>query len=156
MSRQGFLLYALLLSVVSTVAVALFSAWLAFSGHVLPWIVPLADGSGFAIRNAWILLPGVGLGSLLALGSHYLAVRTNNRRYYYAGWVVVVVVVAAVALLLYGGACGYCAKVVCTAGGVKSCGVKLQISVTFFQIYCECYQPSSWLPTVVLSALGRM
>lgn len=149
MSRKGLFIYTLLLMMGSTIAVALVSALLAMNGYVLPWIEPLADGSGYAIRNAWILLPGIALGALLAWLSHTLVRRTDNSIYYFSGWVLVVVVIAATALLLYGGACGFCAKKVCTAGGVRSCGVQLQLSITFFKIYCECFRPSSWMPDLL-------
>lgn len=145
MSNKGFVVYALLLSIASTVAVALVSAWLALNGYLLPWVTPLADGNGFAVHNAWILLPGFGVGVALAGMSHFLAVRRKNRGLYYVAWIVVVVVVAVTVLLLYGGACGYCAKVVCP-GHVKSCGIKLQLSINFFQIYCACYAPCCGLP----------
>lgn len=150
MSRKGLFIYTLLLMVGSTIAVALVSALLAMNGYVLPWMEPLASGSGYAIRNAWILLPGIALGALLAGLSHALARGTGNSIYYFSGWVLVVVVVAATALLLYGGACGFCAKKVCSAGGVKSCGVQLQVSITFFKIYCECFRPSGWMPELLV------
>lgn len=146
MSRKGLFIYTLLLMVGSTIAVALVSALSAMNGYVLPWMEPLAGGSGYAIRNAWILLPGMALGALLAGLSHALARRTGNSMYYFSGWILVVVVIAATALLLYGSACGFCAKQVCSAGGVKSCGVQLRLSATFFKIYCECFRPSSWMP----------
>ncbi len=149
MSRKAFLIYWLLLSLASTVVVALGSAWLALQGYLLPWITPLADGTGFALRGGWIVLPSLALGFVLAWGSDFLARRSGNRSYYFAAWILVVVVISVAALALYGGACGVCSKVVCTAGGVKSCEVKLQISITFFKIYCECYNPSGWMPSIL-------
>lgn len=146
MSRKGLFIYTLLLMMGSTIAVAVVSALLAMNGYVLPWIEPLADGSGYAIRNAWILLPGIALGALLAWLSHTLARRTGNSMYYFSGWILVGVVIAAAALLLYGGACGFCAKQVCSVGGVKSCGIQIRLSLTFFKFYCECFQPSGWMP----------
>ncbi len=141
MSRKGFLLYAAVLSLLSVVAVVLVSAWLALEGYVLPWVTRSAHG--IAIRNGWILLPGIAVGLAVAGLSHYLALRTHNRMYYYGGVILILVVVSALALLLYGGACGVCAKVVCP-GRVQSCGVKFQLSITFFKIYCECYM--GWQP----------
>ncbi len=152
MSRKAFLVYWLLLSLVSTIVVALGSARLALQGYVLAWITPLADGSGFALRGGWIVLPSLVLGFVLAWGSDFLARRSGNRSYYFAAWILVIVAISVAALALYGGACGVCAKVVCTAGGVKSCGATLQISITFFKIYCECYKPSGWLPSILTGA----
>lgn len=152
MSRKAFLIYWLLLSLASTVVVALGSAQLALQGYVLPWITPLADGSGFALRGGWIVLPSLALGFILAWGSDFLARRSGNRSYYFAAWILVVVVISAAALVLYGGACDACAKAICNSGSVKSCGVQLQISITFFKIYCECYKPSGWLPSILTGA----
>ncbi len=141
MSRKGFLLYAAVLSGLSVVAVALVSAWLAVEGYVLPWVTRSAHS--IAISNAWVLLPGIVVGLATAGLSHYLALRTHNRMYYYAGPIVIFVIVAVVILFLYGGACGFCARVVCP-GHVQSCGIKLKLSISFVKIYCTCY--NGWQP----------
>lgn len=114
---------------------------MALEGYTLPWVTRSAHG--VTISNLLILLPGIVVGLALAGLSHYLALHTRNRMYYYAGPIVIIVVVAVVVLLLYGGACGFCARVVCP-GHVQSCGIKLRLSLTFFQIYCKCYR--GWQP----------
>lgn len=159
LSKKGFALYALLLIALSTFAVALVSAWLALKGHLLPWITPLPGGGGYAIRNGWILLPGIISGFMIAGIAHRVAQRTQNRMVYWGGPIFVILVVTVTALVLYGGACGFCAKVVCP-GQVQACGVKLQLSITFFKIYCSCYNPNGWLPQwpnlIEILAMGKI
>jgi len=120
------------------VLVLFLSVYSALHGAVPPWIQQTPGG--YAIRNVWVLAVGAGLGILLTAISHYLAVKTRRTAYYYAAVWVVIVVVAVAALLMYGGACGFCKAVVCKPNLVQACGIRLKLSVTLFEIYCECYK----------------
>lgn len=115
--------------------------------------VDSAGAWGYAVRNGWVLVVGAALGILLTALSHYLAVKTGKRGYYYAAVWVVVVVVAAAALLMYGGACGFCKAVVCKPNPVQACGIRLKLSVTLFEIYCECYKAGALLAPLGLGSL---
>lgn len=112
------------------------SAYLAMKGASLPWTQALQSGYQVSIIPA-LIFGGI-IGILVAYGGKLLAQKRGNPAYYYIGPVAAIVIVSLTVLLLYGGACGYCKKVVCSPNPVKECGVNARLSWTFFEIKCVC------------------
>ncbi|WP_297073200.1 hypothetical protein [Thermococcus sp.] len=112
------------------------SAYLSMNGVSLPWVKHL-DG-GYQVNLVPALVFGGFVGLLVAHAGRLLSQRSGNPTYYYAGPLVAIVVISLTVLLLYGGACGYCKKVVCSPNPVKECGIDVRLSWTLFKIKCVC------------------
>lgn len=136
MKLRWLLLYGALVILLSMVAVTFFSVYLTMQGINIPWVK--AVPTGYAVNNTVTALIGLALGTLWTLVTHLLASRTGSHAFYYAGIPPIIIVVALTVLLLYGGACGVCRAVACSQ--VSSCGIRVQLSLTFFELYCNCAQ----------------
>ncbi len=144
MKKSWLSLYTIISILLTALLLAFVSAWLSLRGIDIPWVNHHAGS--IQIHNFAFVLPAIILGSVLSWGVHTLAQRTGNNGWYFYGWFLVVVGITVVTLLAYGGACGFCKAVTCAPYPVQDCGIQARFSLTFLQIYCKCYQPSSWLP----------
>jgi hypothetical protein len=136
--KAFFVLYVLIVVVLSSVMVLFLSVFAAMQGVDVPWIQE--EAGKYTIKNALVLIPGTIVGLPFVLLSHRLAVTTGRRGYYFlAIWPIIVVIPLAI-LKLYGGACGYCRAVVCTPNPVQSCGITARFSLTLFEVMCNCYR----------------
>jgi uncharacterized membrane protein len=133
-----FVLYVLIVVVLSSIMVLFLSVFAAMQGVDVPWIQE--EAGKYTIKNALVLIPGTIVGLLFVLLSHRLVVTTGRRGYYFlAIWPIIVVIPLAI-LMLYGEACGYCRAVVCTPNPVQSCGITARFSLTLFEVMCNCYR----------------
>ncbi|ASJ12202.1 hypothetical protein [Thermococcus thioreducens] len=112
------------------------SAYLSMKGIGLPWVKQLAEG--YQVNLIFALIIGGLLGALIAYAGDHLAQKRSNPAYYYLGPIGAIIVISLTVLLLYGGACGYCKKVVCSPNPVKECGINARLSWTLFEIKCVC------------------
>jgi hypothetical protein len=134
--KAFFVLYVLIVVVLSSVMVLFLSVFAAMQGVDVPWIQE--EAGKYTVNNALVLIPGTIVGLPFVLLSHRLAVTTGRRGYYFLAIWPIVVIVPLVVLLLYGGACGYCRAVVCTPNPVQSCGITARLSLTLFEVMCRC------------------
>ncbi|ASJ10291.1 hypothetical protein A3L12_02760 [Thermococcus sp. P6] len=128
--------YYALTGLLSFAAFSVVSAYLRMNGIGLPWTEVVSGG--YRVNGLVALLIGGTIGVVIAYAGESLARKRGNPAYYYAGPVVIIVVLAITVLLLYGGACGYCKKVVCSPNPVKECGTNVRLSWTLFEIRCVC------------------
>ena len=112
------------------------SAYLAMRGVELPWVRQLEGG--YQVNLLIALAFGGLIGVLIAYGGSYLAQKRGNPVLYLEPPLMAIIVVALTVLLLYGGACGYCKKVICSPNPVKECGINARLSWTLFEIKCVC------------------
>ncbi len=136
MKLRWLFLYGALMSVLSIAAVTFFSVFLAMQGVSVPWVQTVP--SGYAVNHVATVPIGLWLGAIITLSTHALAMRKHSSAYYFMAILPIVLVISFTFFLLYASACKACATSFCSH--VSSCGINVQITLTLFELYCNCAQ----------------